>query len=109
VEVDDMNIEKKLANCSRKTKEFVALAYVQDKSLAKDYLEILQENEIEAKIQNLPGDQQEQGYEVSIVVNQEQLEAALEAIKVKSPGYYFYSDLFDYSGLNDDTEDFEDE
>lgn len=100
-----MNIQKTILNGGKKTKEFAVLAFVQDRALAKDYLEILQENEIEAKIQSLSDDPQTQGYEVSIIVNQEQLEAALDAIKVKNPGHYFFSDLFDFDDVSEDIED----
>lgn len=95
-----MKAEKNENQTVKNGKKQVPIAFVQDKALAKDYAKLLEDNDITVNLLSLQGIDDAHGYETALLIDEEQIEQALDIIKSRSPGEYFYSDLFEYDEQN---------
>ncbi|MCK5784448.1 MAG: hypothetical protein KAH06_08370 [Desulfobacterales bacterium] len=97
------------ANCkSTDVKEFVTVAFAEDMELAKQYQELLRNNEISARIKRKPEMAQSGFSDIAITVPEDSLDEAHALISEKASYDDFFDMVFDdQEGQQLDYSDFE--
>ena len=88
-------------NASIKKTELIAIAYAEDKSLAKDYKNLLIAKDIPVTVEKADTDQGSSAFGYAIKVPEEHIDTAYKLIEMKNPKDYFYDGLFDDDELFD--------
>ena len=108
-----MQRKGKMKTKSADVKDFVTVAFAEDMELAKQYQQLLTDNEIDAHIKRQPEMAQSGFSDIAIVVPEESLDEAHALISEKSSYDDFFDmvfsdqdyDRFDYSEFETDEDD----
>jgi len=88
-------------------KNYVEVAIAQDRALAKDYRDLLMAQGISAEIHRCQRDVDQEEYDHTISVKNEDFDLAVKVILSRNPGEYFFDTLFSQDNLdlqiNEDT------
>lgn len=82
-------------NASVKKKELIAIAYAEDRNLAKDYKNLLIAKEIPVTVEKADQEGTSSGFGYAIKVPEEYIDTAYKIIEMKNPADYFFDGLFD--------------
>ena len=92
-------------NPSVKTKDLITIAYAEDRSLAKDYKNLLIAREIPVEVEKADEEATSSGFGYAIKVPERFIDAAYKVIELKNPADYFFDGLFDDDELSTEIDD----